>query len=548
MKEEIFETDVLCIGGGIAGLMAAIRATELGAKVIIAEKANTLRSGAAATGNDHFKCYIPEVHGSDIEPIVEQIMHSPMSGAMSKKSIQTWMEKSFDIVKLWDKWGIPMTYQGQWEFAGHGIPGHTLIDLKYAGLEQKPILTKEALKRGAEIVNRVMVSDLLVDDNGDIVGAVGTDTREEKIIIFRAKSIILGTGRCVRLYPSPTQGWMFNRSHNPGTTGDGRAMAYRAGVDLFDVELPRRWAGLKYFFRCGKASWIGVIRDPQDKPVGPFVNKPDRKLGDAISDVYTSLFEDFTKSGKGPVYMDCRGMSDEDNEYMLHWLIQEGNSALIDNLKEEGIDLRKNPIEFMTYELNSGGGIVFNESAETSMKGLYAAGDEYFGGISFAATFGWVGGENAAAYIKQKPSPKIDKARAEIEKRKDLLNAMRNRAVGATWREVNIALEQIMQDYAGAVRSESLLTAGLGHLRRLREKTYNTITAKNQHELMRCLEVINLLDIGELVFLASIERRETRGSFRRHDYPFTNPVMNNKQIICKKISGRPVVEWRETKR
>ena len=105
-----------------------------------------------------------------------------------------------------------------------------------------------------------------------------------------------------------------------------------------------------------------------------------------------------------------------------------------------------------------------------------------------------------------------------------------------------------MQDYAGAVRSESLLTAGLSHLRRLRKKTDKTMMAKNQHELMRCLEVTNLLDIGELVFLASIERRETRGRFQRHDYPFTNPSMNNKRIVCRRINDEPVVEWKETKR
>ena len=57
------ETDVLCVGGGIAGLMAAIRAAELGAKVVVAEKGNTLTSGAGGLGNDHFLCYLPDVHG-----------------------------------------------------------------------------------------------------------------------------------------------------------------------------------------------------------------------------------------------------------------------------------------------------------------------------------------------------------------------------------------------------------------------------------------------------------------------------------------------------
>ena len=547
MKEEIVESDVLCVGGGIAGLMAAIRAGELGAKVIVAEKANTLRSGAGATGNDHFRCYIPEFHGPDIQPIVEEVAHSQAGGMRTMNFVRTWMEKSFDIVKLWDSWGIPMKHDGKWEFSGHAFPGRPFTTLKYAGQDQKPILTREARKRGAEIINRVMVFDLLCDDSG-IIGVIGVDTREDKVIIFRAKSVVLGTGGCVRLYPSPTPGWMFNRAYSPATTGDGRAIAYRAGAELVNMEIPQRWAGAKYFARCGKATWIGVIRDPEGKPVGPFVTKPDRRYGDAIADAYHSLFEDYAKSGRGPVYMDCRGISDEDYEYMMWGLTNEGNIALINHLNEEGIDVRKHAVEFMTYELTTRGGVYYNEKAETSVKGLYAAGDEYFGGISAAATFGWIAGDNAARYIKQTGSPEIDKVRAEIEGKKELLNKIRSREIGATWQEVNIALEQVMYDYAGSIRSETLLQAGLSHLQRLKEKAYSTIMAKNQHELMHCLEVLNLFDIGEVVFIAASERKETRGNYVRPDYPYTNPLMNNKVLICKKADDKPVAEWREIKR
>jgi len=112
VKEEIVEVDVLCVGGGIAGLMAAIRAGELGAKVVIAEKANTLRSGAGATGNDHFMSYIPEVHGPDMKVVTDEYQRT-RGGVRDAKYVQTWFEKSFDIIKLWDSWGIPMKYKGK---------------------------------------------------------------------------------------------------------------------------------------------------------------------------------------------------------------------------------------------------------------------------------------------------------------------------------------------------------------------------------------------------------------------------------------------------
>ena len=375
MKQEIIEGDVLCVGGGPAGLMAAIRASELGARVIVVDKANTLRSGSAATGNDHFRCYIPEIHGSDIKPIIEALAKSQLGGMRHIDFMRTWMEKSFDIVKLWDSWGIPMKYQGRWEFAGHGLPGRPLASLKYSGQEQKPILTKEALSRGVVIKNRVMVFDLLRDD-GTII-AIGIGTREDTVIVFQAKSVVLGTGLCTRLYPGPTPGWMFNIAYSPSNTGDGRAMAYRVGAELVNMELIMRWAGPKYLARCGKGTWIGVLRDPQGKPVGPFVTKPDKRYGDIAADIWHTVFEDYAKAGKGPVYMDCSGIAEEDFEYMMHWMKHEGNAALLKYLEDEGIDIIKNPVEFSTYEMLLSGGINYNEKGETSLRGLYAAGDEF---------------------------------------------------------------------------------------------------------------------------------------------------------------------------
>ncbi len=546
MKEEIVKADVLCVGGGIAGLMAAIRAAETGAKVVVTDKANTLRSGAGSTGNDHFRCYIPEFHGKDFEAVVEEVANCQEGWTRPMSFVRTWMKKSFDIVKLWDSWGISMKHDGKWLFAGHAFPGGLFTTLKYHGQNQKPTLTREAKKRGVQIINRVMVFDLLTDGK-KIIGAVGMDTREGRFIIFQAKSVFLGTGDCVRLFPSSTPGWMFNRADPPSSTGDGRAMAYRAGAELVNMEIPKRWAGPKYFARCGKATWIGVFRNPQDKPVGPFLTKPDRRFGDVIADAYPTLFEDFARSGRGPVYMDCRGIKEADYEFMMEGLTSEGNTGLIGHLKEEGIDIRKNPIEFTTYEFTTRGGIYFNDKAETSLKGLYAAGDEYFGAISCASTFGWIGGENAAAYARKASCTDIDKLQAVIAQKKELVRTILSRQTGVGWQEANIALQQIMQDYAGTVRTESLLKAGLSHVQRLKKKVHATISAKNQHELMHCLEVLNLLDIGELVFTAIMERKESRGKYSRQDYPFTNPLLNNKVLICKQVKGKPALEWREVK-
>lgn len=539
------EADILVVGGGIAGLMAAIRARELGASVILADKANTLRSGSAGTGCDHFRCYIPEFHGSDMEPVVDEVWHSQVGWTRPRGFIKTWMERSFEIVNLWDSWGIPMKYKGKWEFAGHAFPGRPFTTLKYSGQNLKPTLTKQAQKRGVEIINRVMVLDLLRD--GAVTGAIGVETRADRMITFIAKSVVLATGGCVRLYPGPTPGWMFNRADSPHTTGDGRAMAYRAGAELVNMEIPARWAGPKYYARCGKATWVGVLKDGKDKPVGPFVTKPDRKYGDAVSDAYKSLFDDYTRSGKGPVYMDCRDMTREDYQYMMYWLVHEGNTGLLGHLKEEGIDIRKNPVEFMTYEMTTRGGIHYNDKGETSLKGLYAAGDEYFGGASCAATLGWTAGENAASYSEKVDAPTPLQGK-DFEEKKIFLDGIRNREGGETWQEVNVALNQTLYDYAGSIRYEGLLNAGSDHLTRLKRRAYKNLMAKNPHELMHCFEVLNLLDLGEVIFTAVRKREETRDKYNRLDFPFANPALDGKMLVCKKKGKKPIMEWRSIPR
>lgn len=536
--------DVLCVGGGIAGLMAAIRAAELGANVVIAEKGNTLTSGAGGMGNDHFLCYLPEVHGQDMKPLVEELRRGQLGERLKDfGASKVWLEQTADIVKLWESWGIPMKYQGRYEFAGHAFPGDSYpCHLKYGGKNQKKILTKEALRRGVQIMNRVMVLELL--GNGSVTGAIGLHTREDMLFLFHAKSIILGTGVVARLYQGLTPGWMANATRPETLTGDGRAMAYRVGAELYNVERLEHHAGPKYFTRSGQATWVGVVRDPQGKPIGPYLTRPDRRYSDMIIEVNKCLFSEYAQSGRGPVYMDCRGISDQDYKYMVHWFDHEGFSALVDHLNDKTIDLRRHAVEWATYGMGSSAGSIWqNVKGETSVKGLYVAGDETTRSISPAATFGWIAGKNMAEYARGVDLPSPAEGEEVLKEKRSFLDELRRRKNGPDWKEVNIALQQVMSDYAGFVRSQTMLVAGLTHLGRLKKEASSAMIARNQHELMRSLEVLNLIELGELVCVAAMERKETRGWHERKDYPYKDPLLD-KELIIKRVDGKPVTYWR----
>ena len=166
MELEHMKADVLCVGGGVGGLIGAIRASELGAKVIVAEKGNALHSGRGGGGCDHYLCYIPEVHGPDMDAFIEEMLQSQQRmnfAGLGMKRIRVHIANTYDMVKLWESWGIPMKHNGKYYFAGHAFPGGFRCLMKYAGRYQKPIFTKKALEKGAEIVNRLMIVDLLSD-------------------------------------------------------------------------------------------------------------------------------------------------------------------------------------------------------------------------------------------------------------------------------------------------------------------------------------------------------------------------------------------------
>ncbi len=562
--ETVIETDVLIIGGGIAGCLAAIRARELGVDVTLVEKGNTRRSGSAATGIDHCWAYIPPIHGPEftVEDMVED--HLKITGGFTFRDlVHTIVSNSYQRILDLERYGVPMRDEnGAYRLVEkiHRKPSF----VHFAGRDLKVKLTNEARRLAVRILNRVMVTDLIVKD-GEIHGCVGVSTRQPEVFLFKAKSIVITTGNVFRLFRNPT-GTPFNTGFPPSETGDGHALAFRSGVELVNMEFTTTQTGPRNFQRCGRGSYVpGVLRNALGRPLGD-EPKQDMTVNASKEGATGSNFKGAIpkavesnlaffremKEGLEPIYMDCTADTPAEIEYIRWALHNEGNTIFLRYLDQEGIDLGKHPIEFTVYEpkLSAGNsGIRVNTRCETSIPGLYAAGD-VLGGVKRsvmpgALTLGYIAGEQAAERSRTRKHMVKDLAKEkEVLARQELIGELTGRKSGATWQEAMLALQNIMDHSCGMIRSETLLQAGLGHISRLRQRMLAEIYVKNTHDLYRTLEIFNLADIGEAMMWSALTRKESRfvpGYHFRADYPEQDDVNWRKLLAVKRDGTKTIV-------
>lgn len=249
--------------------------------------------------------------------------------------------------------------------------------------------------------------------------------------------------------------------------------------------------------------------------------------------------------------MNCSQTSEEDLEHMREAFVSEGDTSINDYMDQYGIDLRKHMVEFGTYEYTIGGGegIDIDLNSETTVDGLYASGDltgNVRGDITSAAVFGQVAGECAADKCQTREFEEVLDMPI-IKEKIDEYDSMLEREAGAHWLEVNSSLQQIMEKYVSVknIRSESLMKAGYKYLSDLKKYAIAQLKAENAHELVRSLEVLDLLDVSIIMALCGENRKETRGVIKRVDYPFTNPLMNNKFQIISLTEDGAVLGFRD---
>jgi succinate dehydrogenase/fumarate reductase flavoprotein subunit len=553
------ETDVLIIGGGLAGCMAAIKAIEHGVKVTIAEKANTENSGSAGQGIDHTWAYIPPVHeplGWTFDDLMQDHVEGYSSRLVNKDLLELVASRNYNRMLDLEKFGINFRYEdsalpGKFRVVSqyHSIPS----SFNFEGRDLKLKLTREARRRGVQIINRVMMTDLVTSD-GEIAGALGIGVRDGKLYSFRAKAVVLSTGRTTRMSRTPS-GIRHNLRVPAEDTGDGKAMALRAGIGVMNMEF---FSPLG-FSLAGNEINLGSPRNttqPAAAVTGPsgevFVPREyffdwsilgkekidaaevrkqwlaSRTPGKGHVPQRIDYFS-ARREGKGPFFLDITGGTEEEIKYIEWSISHEGKGTYyLHHLKdEENFDFRYDKLEYVpnSRELSqlAAAGLVVDKNLETSVKGLYAAGDDVGGlpGSSTpgAFTMGWHAGDMAAQRASKQKGLAPISGQPE-QPLKEMCATMLDRKLGFHWTELELAVQNAVDYYCGDERSVQYLKRGLERLDLLRYES--PLKAETPHELGRCFEVRSIIENAEMVMRASLARQESRRAparFTRADFP-----------------------------
>ncbi|MBA7706727.1 Fumarate reductase flavoprotein subunit [subsurface metagenome] len=496
---------------------------------------------------------------------------------------QAYEEASDSLDKTFEKnvrreWGLPYcrnelfdeivgmeTFPRGDQSAEYGVlnPRHTK---KYAppiraGWPHIGPLVDYCKKVGIKTQPRFFVIDLIRQGDA-IVGVVGLDQLTGKLITINAKATILATGGHAECWKRNNTPWV--------ATGDGQAMAYRAGCKLKDMEavqydswiiaeegLPQFWLKISYARSLGELrnkngeaflkNYLPDMINPTFDPKDPFPirygvamldKEPFRCRGMAVE-----ISEG--RGDKGAVFADLTSVPEE--EWKKDPMGMSGYKLF------SKFDWKHKWIHVAPGALGCWGGVKHNEHCETGIKGLYAAGEVgYVCHLRDSLVFGARAGAAAGRYARFTPLTEVDMAIADklLEKARKIMKRQPNE--DGDPKKIKELIKKLMMKYVGVLRTEKGLKEGIEELRKIREEELPKLYATNPIQLRRALEAINMVETAEMVARSSLLREDTRGTHNRLDFPFTdhehwdkNTIMwKNPQSGEPELSTEPVVKTR----
>jgi len=548
------ETDVFIIGGGTAGCYAALTIRESSrAKVIIAEKANIKRSGCLAAGVNAINAYIvkgrtPQDYvdyaKKDADNIVRQDLLLTMSQGLNR------------VTKKLEDLGLVILKDENNEYVSRGNR-----NIKINGENIKPILAAavNALDN-VTVLNQVNVIDYIVKDNR-ILGAFAIDVANEILYEIKAKTVICATGGASGLYKPNNPGFSRHKMwYPPFNTGAGFAMGIRAGAEMTTFEM--RFIAL----RCKDtiAPTGTIAQGVGAKQINSKGEVYETKYGITTSErVYGTVKEN--QEGRGPCYLKTEGISHTQDEELKKAYL---NMAPSQTLK--WVEAGKNPSE-QNVEIegtepyivggHTASGYWVDTNRETTIKGLFAAGDVAGGCPQKYVTGALVEGEIAAiAALKEIEQLNLyEQPQSSNQSQENLLIKAKIDEVEAilnfenpifTTQELEEAMQKVMDAYAGGIGTnysfnEKQLELADEKIDQI-IKLSDGLKATDMHELMFVYELKERLTVCKSVIAHLRARKETRWhSFAENlDYPNKSDEWL-KYVNSKVVDGKLTILYRD---
>jgi succinate dehydrogenase/fumarate reductase flavoprotein subunit len=533
----ILETDVLVIGGGTAGCVAAIKAKEAlpNGRVLLLEKANVKRSGAIALGMDGVNNAVIPGHATPEQYVKEITMAN--DGIVNQEAILAYAKESFAMIQELESWGVKFqkTTSGEYDVKKVHHKGSYVLPMP-EGYDIKKILTRVIRRLGVQTENRIMATRVLLDQ-GRAAGAAGINVRTGEFVVIRAKSVILSCGAAGRL-GLPASGYLMGTYENPANAGDGFAMAFHAGAELSNIECFQVNPLLKDYNGPACAYVSGPFGGYTVNARGHRFMLSDYWSGQMMMEFYREL-----TGPNGPIYLKMDHLAPEtvaEIEQVLHTTERPSRGRFHTG---RGISYGEQPIEMAISEIglcsgHSNSGVRVNHRAETTVPGLYAAGDMAsvpHGYMLGAFTYGKIAAANAVEYGRSLDAPTLDDGQIATERARVL--APLSRPDGIPPHQLEYKIRRQVNDYLQPPKSAYRLERGLTYFDRAREEI-EQLGARDPHDLMRAAECSFIRDCAEMAARASLFRKESRWGL--YHYRLDYPEMNDAEWFAHSILRRTV--------
>ncbi|MCD7861516.1 MAG: FAD-binding protein [Oscillospiraceae bacterium] len=564
IQREYIKTDVLIVGGGIAGCFAAVKAKEAGADVILVDKGSVGKAGQTPHTNT-FAAFDPTRH--DIEHWMDvcnttgdYLNDRDWSRIVYTESTDRWADlvEWGAYVYRWDHNGVPYECVAKepsndpmvvMPLNPKGM-GTVQFQQSYRHPPRKNslVMRNQCLKVGVKIMDRVTILDLLKQD-GKIIGATGISPDSDKLLVFQTKAVVLCSG------PAGLK--------SPGlrcmSTGDADAMAYRVGCTITGKE----WEET-HPVRCDFPAWPWAVKDRdrlrtfagEMKPNTPTLDCEEHVTGMHWSRLAIHHLEAFMAyEGITPaIWQTCTGMS----KFAEMHNSPKGypRSELDERLAKSG-RIRMVMGRALGQSAHVADGLwPINKDCESEVPGLYAAGDALgaracgaeYPGQGFATAYCAVTGARAGIAAAKRAAGIEETALSEDEVKRSsdyiFVPYERNGGFSPAW-VTQLMQSMIFPYYVIFVKSEERLKIALQQILYVRKELIPKLYANDFHELRLAHETINMALNMEMKLRASLERKESRGAHFREDYPKRDDPYGLMWIKLKDVDGEMTLTYEQ---